>query len=363
MTGIHYDGTLAALPETGLRTPAYYHAVEVITEDIRNLKAVLGTSLIMRLSDCPLPDVLSRLPEDARFGVVTGARPEMNMVIAWATDHAYVAAPALDVALARAGLGANHRFFIENPDQITLLAGLRGRRVVQPVILTVQGARPDRGMTPAALAEAVALAQAAGIPIGGFAQADAVLPDGGTRLRALAAVADALCPEGALLLIPGPYEGPAQGAGVNAYRAAIAALPPRFCVVHVAGAAIFARSGVMATQVLHVAQGAEAAVARCDIGMAQAFLLTEAAGPLRIASRAALLGGARREATPCVLVGSGGAVGEVFARLPFLPETGEVIVFDHCGAMVRTFSPVQHGGAGEVPVFLLGESAAAGAAA
>lgn len=358
---IHYDGPLLpALLAAEPRAPGFHHSVELIAEDVRRLKAALGTPLLMRLSACPLPDVLSRLPEDARFGVVTGSRPELNMVIAWATDHAYVEAPMLESALARAGLGASHRFFIEAPEQIRMLADLRGKRVVQPATLVVSGTRPERGMDRARLEQAVAAAREAGIPVGGLACAERFALDGGARLRALADLAEALGLEGELTLVAGEVEGPLEGA--EAYRAAAAALPARFRPLHLAGAAIFARAGLFATRVVSVFPTQAGAVARCDASLSQAFLLTEAAGALRLASPPRLLGSAARPAGACRLVGASGLAGEVFADLEFLPQPGDLLIFENCGADIRSFTPAAHGGLPEAPVFLLGALSQAEAA-
>lgn len=121
-----------------------------------------------------------------------------------------------------------------------------------------------------------------------------------------------------------------------------------------AGPAIFARGGVFVTRVTAVWEGREGTLARCDASLSQAFLLTEAAGALRLPSRAKPLGEAPRPAGACKLVGASGLPGEVFADLEFVPEPGDLILFEDCGALVRSFTPAQHGGLPEAPVFLLG---------
>lgn len=353
-----YTGPMrAALLRDPLRTPGFYQSVDIAAQDYATLSEAFGTPLIIRLSDCPLTDMLSRLPDTARFGVVTRSRAEMNMTVAWATEHAYIDAPALDTPLARAGLGAKHRFFVEYPEQIDMLAKLRGRREVQPVILTLRGNRSDRGMGAEALQHAAATATAHGIPIAGLACADPIAPADTAPLGRLAAEAARICPEGEVIVIPGTYDGTLDHPQLPGYRAALARLPARLRPVPMAGRAIFARSGVLAGTVVQVCDTPDGAMARLDLALPQGFLLSEAAGALRVASTPALLQDIERPAVPCSLHSASGMEGDRFGTLAVTPRPGDQLLFDRCGAMVRSFAPTAHGGAGEVPVFLLGDLA------
>lgn len=370
---IRYTGwALAPLQGQTLKTPGYYYDVEQMTLAIRAVKAALGTSLVMDLAACPLPEVLSRLPEDVRFGVVSASRPEMNMVIAWATEHAYLYAPNLDSQLARAVLGAGHRVVVETPQQVGLLAELRGRREVKPVILAVNPAALGRpadswyGLDRDGVFAAVEAALSAGVPVGGVAiarRADFDAAEALETLRALLALAGEIETRiGAPLstLILGEWTGGLDdSAGLAAYREALGQIPPHLLPLHVAGDAIFARAGVFLTRIVETARHGAAQKAICDASLASAWLLSEAAGAQRKGGAPAVLepaaGAAAQES---VVVGASGLAGDVYARLPHTVAVGDILIIPDAGAWSRTYAPTALKGLGAAPPFLLGDGGA-----
>lgn len=366
MSGTAYTGwARPLLADRPLKTPGYYYSVDVMAADMRTLQAVLGTPLVMQLSACPLPDVLSRLPEDVRFGVVSASRAEMNMVIAWATEHAYVHAPALDPQLARAVLGAGHRAIVETPRQIALLAELRGRRVVKPVLLgldmSVLGEEGNgRGLDRDGALVAVDAAREAGIAIGGVALLRREAFHAGRACASVHAAA-ALVSElearaGASMstLLLGEWTGTlGDEDGLALYRAAIATLPPHLQPLHEAGDAVFGRAGVFVTRVVDTVRVGPVQRAICDATLASAFLLSEAAGSQRRGGAPAVLDPAAEGPGATLVEGGSGLPGDRYGTIAGPVATGELVVIPDAGAWCRTYAPGALKGLGAAPSFLL----------
>lgn len=371
MSASYYTGWARELLENQvLKTPAYYYSVDRIAQDMRAVRALLGTPLIMQLSACPLPDVLSRLPEDARVGVVSSSRPEMNMIIAWATEHAYLHALNLDPQLARAALGAGHRVIIETPRQISLLAELRGRREVKPVLLGLHpmafngGGGGHRGLDRAGVIAAIDAALAADIVIGGVAVMQRGMFDAELALHNLSALNDLIDDIEAKLdaqlstVLLGEWTGVYDdSAGLQAYRAALASLPPHRLALHEAGDMIFARAGVFVTRVVDSLRIGESDRAICDASLASALLLSEAAGGQRRGGQVMVLTAAAGEARDTVIVGESGQPGDVFGILPQTLAAGDLLVIPDAGAWCRTYAPEALQGLGAASAYLLGECA------
>ncbi len=368
MSGIAYTGwarpLLAGRP---LRTPAFYYSVDVMAADLRALQEALGTRLVMQLSACPLPDVLSRLPEDVRFGVVTASRAEMNMVIAWATEHAYLHAPALDPQLARAVLGAGHRVIVETPRQIALLAELRGRREVKPVLLGLNMAAvgnedgTGRGLDRDGALAAVDAAREHGIAVGGVAllRREAFDADRAcASLPAVAALATELearagAPMSTLLL--GEWTGSLDDkSGLARYREALATLPPHLQPLHETGDTAFARAGVFVTRVVDTVRVGTMHRAICDASLASAFLLSDAAGSQRRGGPPAVLEPSAAAGVTTVLDGGSGLPGDRYGAISGTVAEGDLVVIPDAGAWCRTYAPSALKGLGGAPSFLLG---------
>lgn len=371
MSAVNYTGWARELLQNQvLKTPAYYYSVEQIAQDMRAVEALLGTPLVMQLAACPMPDLLSRLPEDVRVGVVSASRSEMNMVIAWATEHAYVHALNLDPQLARAALGAGHRIIVETPRQVSLLAELRGRREVKPLLLGLHpmafGGRGGghRGLDRSGAFAAIDAALAAGIVIGGVAVLQRAQFDAEEALYNLAALNELIgeieAKIGAQLstMLLGEWTGALDDSvGLEAYRAALAKLPPNRFALHEAGDTTFSRAGVFVTRVVDSVRIGEGERAICDASLASALLLSEAAGEQRRGSPVRVLTADAGEVRETTIVGASGQSGDVFGVMPRTLAAGDLLIIPDAGAWCRTYAPEALQGLGAASAFLLGECA------
>lgn len=353
---------VADLAGRELRTPGYYYSVDQTARNIRAVKAAFGTELIVELTACPLQQMLSRLPSDCRFGVVTASRPEMNMVVAWETEHAYVRYPGLDQPLARAVIGAGHRLIAETPSQIDLLAKLKGKRALKPAVLSVNpasvgGPAGIHGMDRPTVMDAISRAAAADVAIDGLSLAWSGAFDADTAIACLHGLA-ALAAEigethGATMetLIMGEWLDADTDPQIAAYRDAIAKISGPTNVVHMAGASVFKNAGVLVTKVVDIVPHLGGAKAICDASLANAFQGTEAAGPRHNPDDLATLQPCA-PGTTATIVGASGLSGDVFGQLDSTLRPGECLVMRNMGAFARTMTPAGLQGRDTAPSFL-----------
>lgn len=353
------DWVGAALENRNLQTPAYYYAPNIIADDMAAIRARLGGQVVMSLTACPLQEMLSRLPEEARFGVVTASRSEMNMVAAWQSDHAYVGLPGLDSQLGRAILGMGHRLIAESPAQIKMMAALRGRRTLKGVILAVNpslvmdGVTSHRGMQARALKEAVDLAREHGVEIDGLSLAWSGRFQPDRAIQALAGMRGLMVETGAAFgrplsrLIMGEWTDVLTTAqDVAGYKVMVEHGPEQEIVIHQGGQSLFERCGVLVTKVVDTqpCYGSQRAV--CDASILTAQPAVQSASG-RMASIRHLNGtGVPADFMPqkdqgptSTLVGATGIDGDVFGTVPFSVAPGDLLAIENMGAYARTMSP------------------------
>lgn len=330
-----------------LVSPAYYFNLSSIIEGIDRVRARLGGEVVQNVSACPLQEMLSRLPAPGRFGAITASRAELNMVAGWETDYAYVHLPGMTPQLARAVLGVGHRLIVESPAQIDTLAKVRGQREVQPILLSVHPSvvAPIQaghvGMMRQALDQAIASAQAHGIPIDGLSLAQSRRFDPELArtalqgMRALAAEISATTGHRATRIIMGEWTDVLDTMHpTEPYRKEVMAGPEDECIQHVGGVSIFQRAGVLVTRVVDMQPCMEGTRAVCDAIARTDFRTNPNAQSPRNLSRHVQGQGTT------TLVGTGSGEGDVLGTTGQGVEVGDLIAFDDMGAYYRGFDPV-----------------------
>ena len=362
----------ARLDAAELVTPAYLYSVEEVCRRIRALKAALGTPVIVSLKACSNHDIVSRLPLDCLDGVEVASRGELHTVAGLHVAHFYVNTPALTEALVRSAIGANASFIVDIPQQLPMIAALRGQRKVRPLVLRLSSTlisrycpsaprlRDDQfGMDSDDVLAAIDLAGELGLEIGGvhlfagpqtFGRAAHHVID--TVLAVLPALEARLGYPLRTVNLGGGLEEDWEDKdhGFEAYRAALCRLPSRIEIIHEFGRAIFASAGVFAVRVLFTKTVADQRYAVCDGGIAQAFLLaqtekimrkyrTPRVAPDRAQGEVSGDAGARAvTGAKTIIVGSTcsreDVIGETFEAI----TQGDVVMFDNCGAYYGTYS-------------------------
>jgi diaminopimelate decarboxylase len=354
-------GWADALDGAGLRTPAFVYCVAEVERRIRALKTALGGPVIISFKAIANHDVIARLSEDCWDGIELASKGELHRLAGLKARHHYVNTPALSEPLARAAIAAGAAFIVDQPEHLDLLARVRGRRELRPVTLRLSNRliralrpeapalRPDQfGMDLKTALAACDRAKALGIAVNGLH----LYAGPHTFARAglhVASVMAELVPQFEARLghrlsvvnLGGGLEEnwEARGHDFAAYRAAVAALPPHLEVLHEFGRAIFATAGAFAVTVLSVKTVDGQPYAVCDGGMAQAFLLAGTEAVMRRPRTPRLANRVAEHGPETILVGStcsrDDAIGRIEARL----APGDVLIFDDCGAYVRSYSP------------------------
>ncbi|WP_321818267.1 MULTISPECIES: hypothetical protein [unclassified Paraburkholderia] len=365
------------LAARGVPTPAYVYGVEAAAANFCALREALGTPVLLCLSACANPDVLSRLPEDCRFGARVASRWEMMMVAAWKSALSYFAMPALDANAVRAALGSRLRILIESPWQLDMLLAQRGQRQVAPIILginpgltqrdtTVVPMSADRGLDADGIAQVLELALRSDLRVGGvhcFAgtgnfHRDAL--DVARTMRAwLGRIEETLGYPLETVNLGGalPADWVDRTFDMAAYRTAIAQFPPHVQVIHEAGRAIFASAGVFATRVLAVGETLGRRHARCDGGLAQALLLTQAAGTRRVPAspyvfrEGCLVPPGGNSVTE--VLGASGHQGDTFGSVDVALRAGDLLLFPGAGAYCETHAASHLLGESGVPSYVV----------
>ena len=352
-------------------TPSYVYCVDEMTRQFNAAKEALGTPLLVTVAACPNPDILGRLPTGTCIGALSASKTEMSIVSAWKTDYSFVKIAALDTIAARAVLGGKYRLIIDQAEHISLLAQVRGKRVVTPISLCVNIGVVDQfgadsalapqlaGMDKPQLDLALALAQEHQIPIGGL-QIHAGPGNFASHACALAQSLPALIayieqklgqPLQTVVLgaaLPNDWQQQDLGAQFARYRELLKAVPSHIELMHDIGRSVMGSSGIFAAKVISQKTIFGQTIALCDGGMVQAFLLSEAAQGQRLSSICQIKrNGQLLPTTPVstggtLLVGPSGHEQDVLARIAQTLEVGDVLFFSNAGAYVQAYTPSQY---------------------
>jgi len=359
----------------GLKTPCYVFDPEIALARYRNLKAQLGTRLIVSLKANPNQDMLVRCGHAYEDGIELASRGELDLVVGRIKAPKYVNNPSMNEEFIRAGIASRCNFVLDNPDLVARFIAL-----IKPAIAA--GATPGKlllrlnagalagasarplwhdhfGMTPQEARAATQALAAAGLTISGlhvfsgshsFSRKDASAPDTLPLAGALAALARELAQPNRAAL-----ESLSLGGGFSehgdrpevfaAYRDALAPLAREFSLAHESGRAIFADAGLFVTRVVAVKHWPERTVAVCDGGISHNFLLAKTESVVkqlqapRLVRQGMPATGHSRHA-PVVYVGSTCSRADVIGRSTDTapPEPGDLAVFSQCGAYNRTYT-------------------------
>ncbi|WP_049053131.1 type III PLP-dependent enzyme domain-containing protein [Klebsiella aerogenes] len=347
-------------------SPCYIFDPRLINKNLDELEDCLGTKVIISIKANPNVDVNLRLVH-RQGGVEVASLKELNL--AAHSAQVYINNPSMDRNLMRAGIAANAYFIVDTLQQLNSLVELAGKRPLKPVILRCNVAviaqlqsgapaiRKDHfGMDLETLFEAVRIIrQSDKLKLHGFH----LFAGSHTFLRFGTLVA-----ETALLLLPqiearygekislinlgGGFaeRWSEQTAGFEAYRSLLAKFPSHVRLVHEAGRAVFASSGVFMTKVVATKRVADQHYTICDGGMNQSFLLCQTENNFRKLRQPYLV----RQNEGEVCLPAGGAehtvlVGSTCSRDDVIGQygdrnvkAGDIFLFDHCGAYHSTYT-------------------------
>ncbi|MFB3301760.1 PLP-dependent decarboxylase [Pseudomonas sp. AMR01] len=363
---VRCDESTSDLRLLDLKTPCYVLDPTVVLARFADLRARLGTPLIVSLKANPNLDLLIRCGHAFTDGIELASIGELDIVAGRINAPKYVNNPSMDEVFMRAALASRCTFIIDSLEQAQRLIKVIGTHPAPNTVLRLNaGLLVASGKHPAdhfgmsqhdALLTAGALSQA-NVPVIGlhtFAGSNSFHSDdtGAADLaHALAAFALHIA-----RLTGMPIEFLNVGGGFadhyasqphkfEAYRQRIAPLQRLFKVVHESGRGIFAGAGTFVTRVRSVKALGERYVAVCDGGLSHNFLLAKTESMLKKYATPRVL---RRQPPPVdsaqlpiQFVGSTCSRADVIGwsdGVSAPPNVGDLVIFDNCGAYNQTYS-------------------------
>jgi diaminopimelate decarboxylase len=361
----HIETRLDADALAKIETPCYIFDPAVVASTYSQLRALLGTPLVVSLKANPNIDLLVRCAHAFTDGIELASQGELDIVVGRTAAPKFVNSPALDAPLLEAAVASRATVILDNPHQVELAAALARRMSAPPrVALRVNAASiaPEAvgrahadhfGMdTEALLAAAQSLTQS-GADLRGlhmfagsftFEACSPALADAAQNL--IAAVEQKLSKPLEFVNLGGGIGDEWDGADGRFadYRCRIAPLQRRLTVMHEAGRAVFGRGGVFATRVIAVKRLNRRQIVICDGGLAHCFMLAQTEKVLKKLRRPRIMrlgdGPTPVVEEPLLFVGNSCNRADVIGELTGgpLPRIGDLVLFDRCGAY-HTYTP------------------------
>jgi diaminopimelate decarboxylase len=355
----------------GLETPCYFFDPASVAEDLRELRQLLGTPVVVSVKASPVLDLLVRCNPAFGDGIEIASLGELNLTIGRMSVPRFVNTPALDATLIAAALACRATLVADSPQHIALIeSALRKpamqNRAPEGIVLRVNaasllgrsGPSADHfGMDPATLHRELArLSESAGglkvIGLHVFAGSHSFAgssPDIAQHLAGLVGKLrryDAAKLEVALIGAGLGADWREAGLDFAAYRNSLRDLQGQVRVMHEAGRSVFSRSGTFATRIVAVKELNDESVVVCDGGLAHCFALAQTEQFVKRWREPRLMKAG--DAPPAhgaparthKVVGNSCNRADVIGRLQSAqaPEPGDMLLFEHCGAY-HSYSP------------------------
>jgi len=357
-----------------LETPCYVFDPQAVLESYATLRERLGTKLVVSLKANSHVDLFVRCGHAFTDGVELASLGELDVVVGRGKIPKYLNNPSMNEAFIRAGLASRCHFILDNPDLAHRFAALAAGKATGDVLLRMNAgalastdARKEWhdhfGMTPHEAFQVAEMLSAAGIRVKGlhvFSGSHTFRagrrvddgPDSADLALALARFAEELArvtgtPLTFLNLGGGFSEKGHERPVFDRYRERIVPVVDRYEVAHESGRGVFAHAGVFVTRVVAVKRWWDRTIAVCDGGMSHNFLLAKTESMLktwqapRVVPRSAPRAVTRIRSTPLSFVGSTCSRADVIGRITeptVVPEPGDLLVFEGCGAYNRTYT-------------------------
>ena len=348
-----------------VETPCYVYDVDTVIKNYSDLRACLGTPLLLSLKANPCVDLLLRIHHILGDGIEVASLGELRKVVGSCGGKIYLNGPAYAQETMLAGIASGVTLVIDNRTQLEIIGTLAAKSKVRSVILRVNSgvlerfgghyARVDHfGMQWDDFCAAIREAYTIGLPLRGFhvfRGSYSFSEQSALFLSAIQALISAYRREAgelpALVNVGGGLGEKWRESDIDfkAYRSALLAFPEEVQVIHEAGRAVFGCAGYFLTRALYVKRGANGWIVICDGGISHNFLLCNTEGAFRRYRTPYLLplndGPRRSSEEPVLLVGPSCSRDDVIANLPaetLIPEPGDIFVFDNCGAYHYTYS-------------------------
>lgn len=346
-----------------IETPCYLYSVSRVAENYQRLKDALGTELIYSMKANSNVDLLMRAGHHLTGGIEVASIAELNLV-AGGSSEKFINNPSADKKFIRAAVASKATVIIDNLEQLKMLAEFVGKRPLKPVLLRLNSCvlqcfapdstkvRPDHfGMDWDTACEAVELCKNLQVSLAGFH-----LFNGSysftkhakvTVHAALEIVEELQNRYGESLTFVNLGGGfseqqMTESFDFTAYRELLKQFPEHITLAHETGRGLMASCGFFATRVRYVKNIEHQHFAICDGGMNQNFLLARTENRLSKAKTPLIVSQKdQHENGACTFVGSSCSKDDVIGKQgndAVMPQTGDICVFDHCGAYNASYT-------------------------
>lgn len=350
---------------TSYKTPCFVYSASDIRDNYLQLKAQLGTRLMMSIKANHCTDLL-HLIRDQIDGFEVASEFELNLLALMKSDCGYINNPSMSAELMRKAVAARVTLTLDHPHQITHLMALKNK--LKPVCLRLSSALflkdgeplPKRidhfGMDKEALSSSIAQLKAEGIAVEGihvFRGSHSFEQTALDTAAKLPAILDFIETQ-----LGYPLKAINLGGGFSpeclagkfdfaAYRSALAPLSG-YQLMHESGRGIFASAGYFMTKVAATKRILDQDVIICDGGMAQNFLLAQTEKPIKQYAQPEVVHCTNESChileSTAKIVGSSCNREDVIGQLAAgsaRPQVDDILIFSGCGAYNRTYSPIQ----------------------
>ncbi len=337
-----------------LETPAYIYSVEQVGVNYRDLKALLGTPLIVSIKANHCAELLSRAASHFGDGYEVASLGELRLR-AGTKQKIYINTPAYSKKMVEVASRYNATFIIDHVEQLDSIIAVKQERDFKNDLLLrvnvdalVRGADAKLddhfGMDLAALRQAIERAKQAEIKVLGlhvFVGSNNFQKKAITTVAAVESLVDLVVEQLGYALdiinlgggIPANWRE--KDIDFAAYRAAIAPLQAKATVIHEAGRAIFGSAGYFLTSVVSRKAIQSTQIVVCDGGMAQNFLLAKTEHVIRKHEQPHIFAASKQTPTNYMFVGSSCNRDDVIGEAKSIYKdikAGDKILFDNCGA-------------------------------
>lgn len=365
------------------QTPCYVYDVETIQRNYDDLRAALGTGLVVSMKANSQIDLLLRLGANAT-GIEAASLAELNMLIKTTGAKLFINNPHMDRNLIRAGLGAKGHFIVDSLAQLRAIHEHGANRSIEPVLLRLNSSvlkrfKPDLGKLrgdhfgmdwdDACAAVDYIKTHADKLKLGGlhlfsgsYSFNRVALDLAGIAPQMVAEIEVRYGDQLTMLNLGGGFSDNWRNEEFDfaRYRQLLAALPAHLALLHESGRGVFGSAGAFLTRVSNNKRIDQQHYTICDGGIAQNFLLCQTENQFR-KPRAPHIFRPQGEAPDAaqvqpLFVGSSCNRDDVIgqsAQAIAQPQIGDICIFDRCGAYNATYTVSKFLGLPEPQIYVI----------
>ncbi|NQZ07881.1 MAG: alanine racemase [Algicola sp.] len=348
-------------------TPCYLYSLSRLRENFTALKAALGTQVILSVKANSNTDLMVRCTSFVNDGFEVASIAELQTIVGGERIR-YVNNPSADKKFLRSAISGKARIIVDSLAQLDIVTEIAAKKPVAGIILRLNPVvlkqfndkhpkvRPDQfGMDWDTVCIAIERCKANNLPLMGFHMfkgsysfEKTAMATADAAIGIIAEFEQRFGQSISFVNLGGGFGEKWQQSkfDFSAYREKLAQLPEHITLAHESGRGLMASIGFFATRVRYTKQIEDLNYVICDGGIAQNFLLAKTENTLRKLNTPALWQKEGHKEQPqvkaaCQFVGSSCSKDDVIGKQSdehILPQPGDVMIFDNCGAYNASYT-------------------------